>query len=158
MVGKRPRWTRSAAVGGLTLLAGTACYTYQPLTAADPAPGTPMALVLNDQGRAAVADSVGPGVRRVDGTLVRSTNDRWVVAVSELLDIDGRRTKWSGETVGFQRAYVAIPQERQFSKRRTILLVSTVAAGLATIIATRHLFGLSLPLIDTGGDGGGQGQ
>ena len=117
-----------------------------------------MALVLNDQGRAAVADSVGPGVRRVDGTLVRSTNDRWVVAVSELLDIDGRRTKWSGETVGFQRAYVAIPQERQFSKRRTILLVSTVAAGLATIIATRHLFGLSLPLIDTGGDGGGQGQ
>jgi len=118
-----------------------------------------MALVLNDQGRVAVADSVGPGIRRVDGTLVRSTNDRWVVAVSELLDIDGRLTKWSGETVGFQRAYVAVPQERRFSKKRTILMVSTVAAGLATIIATRHLFGLSLPLIDGGGDGGpGQGQ
>src|SRR5205809_8147249 len=122
MVATRSRWNRSAVVGGLTLLAGTACYTYQPLTAADPAPGTPLALVLNDQGRAAVADSVGPGVRRVDGTLVRSTKDRWVVAGSELLDIDGRRAKWCGETGGVPRGYVRIPQGEEVSIGRTVLV------------------------------------
>jgi len=146
-------------VGGLSALLSTACYTYQPLVVAEPAPGTAVSLVLNDQGRVAVADSVGPGILRVDGTLVRSSNDAWVVAVSDIVGIDGRMAKWSGETVGFQRSYVALPQERRFSKRKTILLVSGLTVALGTFIATRHLLGISLPLIDSGsGGGGGNGQ
>ena len=144
--------------GGLAALVAVGCYSYQPITTAEPAPGTPVSLVLSDQGRVAVADSIGSGVLRVNGTVVRSTEAAWVVAISDVQGIDGRVTKWTGETVGFQRGYVSVPQERRFSKHKTFVLVSGLTAALGTFIATRHLLGISLPLIDNGGGGGGNGQ
>jgi len=159
MVVWHERSLRQALAAGLVAVVCAGCYSYRPLTEAEPAAGTPVSLVLNDQGRVAVAESVGTGVLRVGGTVVRSTDNTWVVAISDILDIDGHLTKWSGETVGFQRSYVAVLQERQLSKRKTILLVSSLVVGLGTFIATRHLLGISLPLIDSGSGGGeGSGQ
>jgi len=150
-------WRSSVLAGGLAAAVAAGCYAYRPLTVAEPAPGTPVSLVLSDEGRVAVADSVGPGILRVDGSVVRTTDQAWVVSISEVLGIDGRTSKWTGETVGFQRSYVAMPQERRFSKSKTIVLVSSLTVALGTFIATRHLLGINLPIID-GGSGGGEGS
>ena len=147
----------SVLAGGLVTVVSAGCYSYRPLTVAEPAPGTPVSLVLSDAGRVAVADSVGPGILRVDGSVVRITDQAWVVSISEVMGIDGRTSKWTGETVGFQRSYVAMPQERRFSKSKTIVLVSSITVALGTFIATRHLLGISLPILD-GGSGGGEGS
>ncbi len=147
------------AVGWLGGSAALGCYSYQPLTTVEPAPGTSVSLELSDQGRVAVAESVGPGTRRVEGTVVRADNTTWVLSVGSVLGIDGRVTKWSGETVGVSRAYVEVPYERRYSRSRTLLLASSVMVGVAAFIATRHLLGISIPILDGGnGDGGGQGQ
>ena len=54
------------------------------------------------------------------------------MSISEVMGIDGRTSKWTGETVGFQRSYVAMPQERRFSKSKTIVLVSSITVALGT--------------------------
>jgi hypothetical protein len=139
----------------LALLAGEGCYSYQTLTTPEPASGTPVSLVLSDEGRVAVRDSIGSGILRVEGTVVGASGNTWVVAVSDVQGIDGRVTKWTGETVGVHREYVAVPYERRFSRGKTALLISSLTVGMATFIATRHLLGISLPLIDSGSGGGG---
>ena len=100
-----------------------------------------------------MADSIGPGVVRVQGTLVRATDTAYVVAISGVQSVRGSITKWSGETVGLRRDYVAVPYERRFSRKRTILLVSSVAVALGVFIARRDLFGLGGPQLEPGGGG-----
>ena len=142
-----------ALASGLAAVVAAGCYSYRPLTAPVPAAGTPVSLVLNDHGQAAVADSIGPGVVRVQGTLVRATDTAYVVAISGVQSVRGSITKWSGETVGLRRDYVAVPYERRFSRKRTILLVSSVAVALGVFIARRDLFGLGGPQLEPGGGG-----
>ncbi|PYO40526.1 MAG: hypothetical protein DMD29_06150 [Gemmatimonadetes bacterium] len=142
--------------GGLAAIVSAGCYTNRPLTVAEPAPGTPVSLVLSDQGRVAVADSVGPSASRVQGTVVRATDGTWVVAIADVVGLDGRVTKWSGETVGFRTNYVAAPYERRFSKPKTILMVSSVVVGVGAVLATLKLVGLGGILF--GGDNGGGGN
>jgi len=151
----RERRLAVVLVVGFGVSVATGCYSYQPLTTPEPATGTPVSLVLSDQGRVAVADSIGSGILRVQGTVVRAMDDTWVLSVSDVQGIDGRVTKWTGETVGVQRGYVAVPYERRFSRGKTAVLVSSLTAGVAIFIATRHLLGISLPLIDSGNGGGG---
>jgi hypothetical protein len=139
--------------GGLAVAVAAGCYNYRPLTAPVPAAGTPVSLVLNDQGRAAVAESIGSGAARVEGTVVRATDNVYVVSVSGVQGINGRVTRWSGETVGLRRDYVAAPYERRLSKQKTILLISSVAAAFGAFFVTRDLLGFGGPQVDPGAGG-----
>ena len=127
------------AIGWLPVLAG--CYTYTPIATLQPAPGTNVSLVLSDEGRMQSVRQVGPYAMRIEGELVQANSDDLVLAVSDVVDIRGTRSKWTGETVSLPRTYVMMTYEKQFSRSRTVLLATAVAGGIVAIIAGRNLLG-----------------
>jgi len=123
-------------------LAGIGCYTYAPLATPDPAPGTKVALVLSDQGRVGMGPSVGQGAARVEGAVVGSSDTAYVLSVSDVYGINGRRSPWTGEMVQVQRAYVANSLQRRFSRGRTLTVAGGAAAAVVAFFLTRNLLGL----------------
>jgi hypothetical protein len=123
-------------VGGLcaaTLLLQMGCYTYQPLQTSVPATGSRIAVVLNDRGRAAVGDRLGSAIDKVDGLLVEGGGSDVTLEVYRTIDLRGNAATWTGERVQLPKDGITGYQGRQFSKRRTYLLVGSV---VAVIVAT----------------------
>ncbi len=127
------------AIGFLPVMAG--CYTYTPITTLRPAPGTNLSLVLSDEGRMQSVRQVGPYAMRIEGELVQANPDDLVLAVSDVVDIRGTHSKWTGETVSLPRTYVMTTYQKDFSRSRTALMATAVAAGIVAIIAGRNLLG-----------------
>ncbi len=132
------------------VLAG--CHTYVPVATLQPAPGTRLSLVLNDEGRAQTMRQVGPYTARIEGRLVQATESDYVLGVTGVVDIRGARSKWTGETVPLPRSYVMQTYERRYSKSRTALLVAAIAGGFVALVASRNLLGFAG---NSGSDGGG---
>ena len=128
------------AIGFLPVLAG--CYTYTPIATLQPTPGTTLSLVLSDEGRMQSMRQVGPYAVRIEGELLQATPDDLVLAVSDVVDIRGTRSKWAGESVSLPRSYVMMTYNKQFSRSKTVLLATAVAAGIVAIIAGRNLLGI----------------
>ena len=149
--------SRCALASGLlpALLAG--CYSYGPLATLDPVPQTRVALVLSDEGRVGAGPVMGPGVARVEGALLGSTDSDYTLRILGVTDIRGRDSRWSGESVSLRRTWVGNAYERRFSKPRTYFLVGALTAGFVTFVVTRHLFGGG-SLTDSGSGGGGGNQ
>ncbi len=135
--------------GGRTLSGSTAvvlamlsagCYSYLPAPPV-PQPGIRVALELNDQGRVGLANHLGPEVSRVEGGLVGWTDSQYVVQVSDVIGLQGTRTRWSGETVTLRPEYVRSLRERKFSWAKTALLSSALTGAFVALIATRSLLG-----------------
>src|SRR5436309_2462161 len=116
-----------------------------------------VALTLSDQGRVGAGPTMGAGVARVEGALIGSTDSDFTLQVAAITDLRGRQTRWSGETVTLQRAWVGNAYERRFSRSRTYVLVGALAAGFVSFAVTRHWFGGG-PLTDNPGGGGGSQQ
>ncbi len=127
------------AIGFLPVMAG--CYTYTPIATLQPAPGTNLSLVLSDEGRMQSVRQVGPYAMRIEGELVQANPDDLVLAVSDVVDIRGTHSKWTGETVSLPRTYVMTTYQKDFSRSRTALMATAVAAGIVAIIAGRNLLG-----------------
>ena len=136
------------AIAFLPVVAG--CYTYTPIATLQPAPGTNLSLVLSDEGRMQSMRQVGPYAMRIEGELLQATPVDLVLAVSDVVDIRGIHSKWTGESVSLPRSYVMTTYQKQFSRSKTVLLATAVAGGLAAIIAGRNLLGF-------GGHGGETG-
>ena len=85
----RRSWRRRAAalVGALQLL--SACYQYVPVQSA-PAVGSQVALEINDDGRVALREQLGPGVVRLEGRLSAVDSDGMLVETSSVTQIRGR--------------------------------------------------------------------
>jgi hypothetical protein len=132
-------YRRAVAIGLLPVVAG--CYTYTPIAPLQPAPGTNLSLVLSDEGRMQSMRQVGPYAMRIEGELLQANPDDLVLAVSDVVDIRGTRSKWTGETVSLPRTYVMTTYQKQFSRSRTVLLATAVAGGIVAIIAGRNLLG-----------------
>jgi hypothetical protein len=132
-------YRRAVAIGLLSVVAG--CYTYTPIAPLQPAPGTNLSLVLSDEGRMQSMRQVGPYAMRIEGELLQANPDDLVLAVSDVVDIRGTRSKWTGETVSLPRTYVMTTYQKQFSRSRTVLLATAVAGGIVAIIAGRNLLG-----------------
>ena len=137
------------AVLVLPLLAG--CYTLVPVATLQPAPGTKLSVLLNDEGRMQTAQQIGPYTMRIDGELVQASESNYVLAVTEVVDIRGAHSKWTGETVPLPKSYVMTTYERRFSTPKTVLLLGTVTAGFMALVASFNLFGF-------GGSSGDSGQ
>jgi hypothetical protein len=137
----------------LPVLAG--CHTYVPLATPQPAPGTQLSLVLNDEGRAQTMRQVGPYTARIEGQLVQATESDYVVGVTGVVDLRGARSKWTGETVPLPRSYVMQTFERRYSRSRTALLVTVIASGLVAFVTSWNLLGFGG---SSGSDGGGGDQ
>ena len=138
------------AVVVLPLLAG--CYTLAPLATMQPAPGTKLTVLLNDEGRTQTAQQVGPYTMRIDGQLVQATESGYVLAVTDVVDIRGAHSKWTGETVPVPRSYVMTTYERKFSTPKTVILLGAVTAGFVALVSSFNLFGFG----GGSGDGGGK--
>ena len=141
---------RLAAVA-IVVPALAGCYTYAPVATLEPAPGAKLSLVLNDEGRSQTARQVGPYTMRIEGELVQATPADLVLAVSDVVDLRGARSKWTGETVPLPRSYVMSTYEKRFSRSRTAILATAVAAGFVAFMASRNLFGFAG---NSSGDGG----
>ena len=137
------------AVLVLPLLAG--CYTLVPVATLQPAPGTKLSVLLNDEGRMQTAQQIGPYTMRIDGELVQASESNYVLAVTEVVDIRGAHSKWTGETVPLPKSYVMTTYERRFSTPKTVGLLGAVTAGFVALVASFNLFGF-------GGSSGDSGQ
>ena len=138
------------------LVAG--CYSYAPLPSLNPVPQSHVALVLSDVGRVGAGPVIGPGIARVEGAVIGSTDSEYTLRVAGVTDVRGRESRWSGESVSFRRTWVGNAYQRRFSKPRTYLLVGALTAGFMTFVATRHLFAGGSLVGPGGGDGGGNQQ
>lgn len=118
------------------------CYTYVPVEApVSPPVGERVAFEITDQGRASLADRLGPGVLRVDGTLTRADSSEYQVRVWGLSQFGMGRVLWSGEVVEINRDFVSGVQLRQLSRTRTYLTVGAVAVGLYAFAQSQALLG-----------------
>lgn len=128
-----------AAALGLAWLSLAGCYTYAPLIAPAPDPKQVLAFDLNDVGRAAVADPVGPETARVEGTLLRLTDADYEVSVSQVITLRGRTYHWTGETVTLSRSYVREVRERRFSAPRTVAVAGSATLSFLAFVVSRGL-------------------
>jgi hypothetical protein len=121
-------------VGGLSAVAlamQVGCYSFLPLQTSVPATGKRIAVVLNDRGRSLISDRLGSALDRVDGLLVQGDDANVTLEVYRTLDLKGNAASWTGERVQVPRDGITGYQERQFNKRRTILLSAAIVGAIA---------------------------
>jgi hypothetical protein len=148
-------------VGGLSaaaLMLQVGCYSYLPLQTSVPAAGKRIAVVLNDRGRVQVGDRLGPSVDKVDGLLVEGDANSVTLEVYRTLDVRGAAATWTGERVRVPRDGITGYQERQFNRRRTILVTAAVVGAIAAslLLVNFDLFGGFSR--DDAGNGGPSGE
>lgn len=149
-------------VGGLcaaTLSLQIGCYTYQPLQTGVPGTGKRMAVVLNDRGRFTLGERLGSSIERVDGMLVAVDSLNVTLDVYGTTNQRGNTSTWSGERLQVPKDAISGYQERQFSKRRTYILVGAmVGAVLASaLMVNLNLFG-GFPKDDPGSPPSGESR
>ena len=148
-----------ALIAALLLLPGaTGCYAYTPLWSGTPAPGAEVALTLTDRGRVALAGPLGPGARRIVGTVASASDSAYILRVREVSYIDAPApARWTGEQLVVARDYVGGTEERRLSKSRTWIAVGVFAGGLA-LASTIAIKGFGSGSGDTKVGGGSQTQ
>jgi len=88
----------------------------------------------------------------LEGTLVRQTDDSYVVSVAGIDLISGGSSHWTGEQVPVNTGYIGGLERREFSPGRTAVAIGAAALALAAFIVTRGLSGTGAPPV--GGSGG----
>src|SRR4051812_26198950 len=105
------------------------CYSFAPVVTT-PAPGTQLVLGLNDQGRVALGQSVGPAAQTIEGTLQAKNDSAYVIAVNSVRYFNGGTNVWSGEPLTVATSLVQEAQVRRFSPGKTALAVAVGAAAV----------------------------
>jgi hypothetical protein len=145
----------SSALAAVALMGTTGCYTYSAYVPDRPAPGSAVEVTLNDRGRVAQAQSLGPEVWQVEGSVVSVTDSAFELRVTRTLTLDRTAIRWTGESVTLRLEDVRGMRERRFSRGRTAILASTLTASTIAFFATRGLFGLGNEGSDPTGPGDG---
>lgn len=117
------------------------CYETLPLQQGSPPSTVSVQLVLNDAGRAAVSVKLGSAVDKVEGMLTAQNADSYTLAVSQVFQLGGNTTKWNGESVTISKDWTVGYQIHRFSKARTIILASAIAAAVIVFLVTARLNG-----------------
>lgn len=140
------RLARRAGVAALALVAmhQAACYRYVPLSSA-PDPGTVVRLELNDQGRAELADSIGPSANRIEGKVRSAANGAYELDVSSVWYFTGRMQRWSGESLRIPASYVGQLREKRFDRKRTFTVGAGAVAAVVLAIIGADLVGSGDP-------------
>jgi hypothetical protein len=121
----------------------TGCYSYTRIdgTPAAVPVGAEVAAEITDQGRVALADSLGPSPDRVEGRLITAGDSSITLAVSAVSALRGDRTKWTGERITLPRSSYSRLAQRRLSKGRTALAGLIVAAAVVALAATLGITG-----------------
>lgn len=125
-------------------LLNVACYSYVPLDVS-PQPGTEVRLELNDRGRAALADSIGPTAHRIEGTLRSASDSAYELDVRSVEYYTGRVQRWSGEDLRIPMSFVSQSRERRFDRKRSLLVGVGATAAVVLAILGNDLVGGGSP-------------
>jgi hypothetical protein len=147
-------WRRPVALAVGVLHLCTACYSYVPVRSA-PAPGAQVALEVTDEGRVALNEKIGPGVVRLEGTLAAVEGRDLLVDASAVQQIRGGYiSELGGMRVRLSPNHVTRIDQRQFSRRRTFMVVGGVVATIAAFFIAKGISGRGTPPEDSDGGGG----
>lgn len=127
----------------------TGCYTTLPLHSM-PASGSEVVLDLNDRGRVALGDRIGPSASVIDGEIETPNDTAYALRVKSVRYLNGQSNQWSGERLTVPANLVSQATQRNFSRARTVALSAGLATALALFIKGVSLFGNS-----SGSPGGG---
>ena len=137
------------------LLACTACYTYQPVTAPGPRTGARVTASLTQDGAAELVPLLGEGVGEVSGDVRGVTQDTLRISLVSVTSLRGVPTSWRGEEVQLPRARLAYLGQRRLSRGGTALLGVSIASGLYLLY---RLMGGPGVFEGSGGGSGGGGR
>lgn len=98
-------------------------------------------LVLNDNGRAAVAGKLGSGVDKVEGLLTAQNADSYTLAVANVYQLDGQSSKWNGEAVTIAKDGTIGYQIHRFNETKTIVLAVVITVATVAFLASVKLIG-----------------
>ena len=129
-------------VGVFTLVVASACYKSVPLETSTPPVGETVSFIISDQGRVGLTERMGPGLARIDGRMLGTEGDQYVVSVFRTAEIGGSTSTWSGEEMRLNRNFVARLEGRQLSKTRTWLAAGAATSVVVAFIVTRGLTGV----------------
>src|SRR3954471_7675061 len=90
---------RLAFLAATALALTTGCYAVEPVATAKPSPGTRVQMSITNEGRVALGGTMGPEIRRVEGTLLSQQESEYVVSVTGVNYLNGIFQPWRGETV-----------------------------------------------------------
>lgn len=119
------------------------CYTLRPAAGVPPVPGDEVAFEVTDQGRVALGGSIGPEISRIEGLLVGTEDDEYLVAIRSVQFVRGGQQRWNGERVGIRREHVGTVYNRRLSRARSITLGTVAFGGFLAFLASRDMLGLS---------------
>lgn len=129
-------------VGALQLL--TACYQFVPVRSA-PSVGSYVALDINDDGRVALRDQLGPGIARLEGRLAQVDSDGMVVDVSSVTQIRGQAVPVDSVRVRVSQGHVERMDERRLSRTRTWIMIGGAVAIVTAFFVGKGAVGRSTP-------------
>jgi len=135
---------RAIALVTLGAMATNGCYRVRRVDTA-PAPGTRVVLRLNDAGRVAYGDRIGPSIVDVEGTVAAVSDTGVALHILGTRDLSGRRSAWAGEPFQFSRTNYVDLRERSFSRSRTAALSVAIVASVITAALAVKLIGGGSP-------------
>jgi hypothetical protein len=128
----------------------TACYQYVPVQTA-PTVGSHVGLEINDDGRVALRDQLGPGVVRLEGRVAAVESDAVVVRALSVTQISGRPTAVDSVRVRVSQGHIERMDERRLSRTRTWMVLGGAVAIVAAFLIGGG-FGGKSPTPDPPGD------
>jgi hypothetical protein len=112
-----------------------------------------VALEVTDEGRVALNDKIGPGVVRLEGTLAGVEGDDLLVDASAVRQVRGYISDLGGVRVRLPQRYVTRMDERQLSRKRTLIVGGVIVGVIAAFFFAKGVSGRSTPPEGTGGGG-----
>jgi len=112
-------------------------------------------LVLNDQGRAALSERLGPQVEKLEGTMLSQAPDSYTMSVARISQLNGNTAMWNGEQVTVRKDHTVGYQVRQLNKVRTIGLAVALTA-VVVFLFNKSLFTAQGTDDKPGGPAGGE--
>lgn len=119
-----------------TLHLCTACYQYVPVQTA-PAVGSHVGLDINDDGRVALRDQLGPSIVRLEGRVSAVETGAVIVRASSVTQISGRPVPVDDISVRVSQGHIERMDERRLSRTRTWVVIG----GIVTVAAAFLLSG-----------------
>jgi hypothetical protein len=98
-------------------------------------------LELNDRGRVALGNSIGPTGGIVEGTVQSNSDSAYSLLVNRVEYLNGQWNAWNGEPLVVPKEFVGNARERTFSASRSWLAAGAVALAAVAFISSRHLLG-----------------
>ena len=97
-----------------------------------------VAVDVNDAGRAALNQAVGPEVRQLEGRLVQRSEAEVLLAVTAVRTFRGGEQVWKGERVMLKPEYLGNTYAKRFSTGRTVV-ASALTIGAFVALATNGI-------------------